>query len=67
MSRTYAKYFGGDLDIKSIEGFGTDCYLHLNKLGNRCENLPARVRTSPGEQTSELIDDGNDSSGNAAR
>jgi pyruvate dehydrogenase kinase 2/3/4 len=35
MSRLYARYFGGDLDIKSMEGFGTDCYLHLN----RCELL----------------------------
>jgi pyruvate dehydrogenase kinase 2/3/4 len=31
MSRLYARYFGGDLDIKSMEGFGTDCYLHLNR------------------------------------
>jgi hypothetical protein len=24
MSRAYARYFGGDLDIISLEGFGTD-------------------------------------------
>ena len=30
-SRVYAQYFGGDMDIRSIEGFGTDCYLFLNR------------------------------------
>jgi pyruvate dehydrogenase kinase 2/3/4 len=49
MSRLYARYFGGDLDIKSVEGLGTDCYLHLPKLGENCENLPQMVRCSPGE------------------
>ena len=56
MSRLYARYFGGDLDIKSMEGFGTDCYLHLNRLGDNCENLPSLVQYSPGELTSELAD-----------
>ena len=54
MSRLYAQYFGGDLDIKSLEGHGTDCFLHLHRLGERCEHLPDSVRNSPGEQTSEL-------------
>jgi hypothetical protein len=48
MSRLYARYFGGDLDIKSLEGHGTDCFLHLNRLGHKCENLPDIVRNSPG-------------------
>ena len=54
MSRLYARYFGGDLDIKSVEGLGTDCYLHLPKLGHNCENLPEIVRTSPGELESTI-------------
>lgn len=40
ISRLYAKYFGGDLQIISMEGYGTDAYLHLNRLGNSQEPLP---------------------------
>ena len=27
--RVYAEYFGGELKIFSLEGFGTDAFLHL--------------------------------------
>eukprot|EP00656_Telonema_subtile_P003394 TRINITY_DN11552_c0_g1_i1.p1 TRINITY_DN11552_c0_g1~~TRINITY_DN11552_c0_g1_i1.p1 ORF type:complete len:498 (+),score=103.64 TRINITY_DN11552_c0_g1_i1:63-1556(+) len=47
LSRIYAQYFGGNLDIKSMEGFGTDCYLYLCRLGVNCENLPTKVKLSP--------------------
>uniref|UniRef100_A0A7S0RYN6 Protein-serine/threonine kinase n=1 Tax=Chlamydomonas leiostraca TaxID=1034604 RepID=A0A7S0RYN6_9CHLO len=40
LSRLYARYFGGDLQIISMEGYGTDAYLHLNRLGNSQEPLP---------------------------
>ena len=40
LSRLYAKYFGGDLQVISMEGYGTDAYLHLNRLGNIQEPLP---------------------------
>ena len=40
LSRLYARYFGGDLQIISMEGYGTDAYLHLNRLGNVQEPLP---------------------------
>ena len=40
LSRLYARYFGGDLAIISMEGYGTDAYLHLNRLGNVQEPLP---------------------------
>ena len=40
LSRLYARYFGGDLSIISMEGYGTDAYLHLNRLGNVMEPLP---------------------------
>lgn len=40
ISRLYARYFGGDLQIISMEGYGTDAYLHLNRLGNSQEPLP---------------------------
>lgn len=40
ITRLYARYFGGDLTLMSMEGFGTDAYLHLNKLGYHAEKLP---------------------------
>lgn len=32
ISRSYARYFNGDLKIMSCEGFGTDCYVSLPRL-----------------------------------
>ncbi|KAJ3088654.1 hypothetical protein HK102_008255 [Quaeritorhiza haematococci] len=32
LSRLYARYFGGDLKLISMEGYGTDAYLHLSRL-----------------------------------
>jgi len=40
ITRLYARYFGGDLQIISMEGYGTDAYLHLNRLGTHEEVLP---------------------------
>ncbi|CAI5526394.1 unnamed protein product [Closterium sp. Naga37s-1] len=40
ISRLYARYFGGDLQVVSMEGYGTDVYLHLNRLRNVQEPLP---------------------------
>ena len=40
ISRLYARYFGGDLKLISMEGFGTDVYLHLNRLSSSSEPLP---------------------------
>lgn len=41
LSRLYAKYFGGDLSISSMEGFGTDALIHLNVAANdNLEVLP---------------------------
>ena len=52
LARIYARYFGGELNLKSLEGYGVDAYLHLPRLGSCCENLPLRVRASPGERDS---------------
>jgi hypothetical protein len=49
LARIYARYFGGELSLKSLEGHGVDAYLHLPRLGEEGENLPLRVRASPGE------------------
>lgn len=35
LSRVYARYFGGDLQVLSMEGYGTDAYLHLRKLTSK--------------------------------
>ena len=40
ISRSYARYFGGDLSIMSMEGFGTDAFVYLTRLGNTREPLP---------------------------
>ena len=39
ISRLYARYFGGDLQVISMEGYGTDAYLHLSRLGDTAEPL----------------------------
>ncbi|KAI0269085.1 mitochondrial branched-chain alpha-ketoacid dehydrogenase kinase-domain-containing protein [Russula aff. rugulosa BPL654] len=40
LSRLYARYFGGDLRLISMDGFGTDVYIHLNRLSSSMEPLP---------------------------
>jgi len=37
MARLYARYFGGDIRVVSMEGYGTDVYIFLNKLGDLTE------------------------------
>jgi len=39
ISRSYARYFGGDLSIMSMEGYGTDAFVYLARLGNSKEPL----------------------------
>ena len=43
MSRVYAEYWAGSLDIHSLEGYGTDAFLHISKLGNKNEQLSIRA------------------------
>eukprot|EP00551_Chaetoceros_affinis_P009459 CAMPEP_0203670424 /NCGR_PEP_ID=MMETSP0090-20130426/6503_1 /ASSEMBLY_ACC=CAM_ASM_001088 /TAXON_ID=426623 /ORGANISM="Chaetoceros affinis, Strain CCMP159" /LENGTH=606 /DNA_ID=CAMNT_0050535283 /DNA_START=506 /DNA_END=2326 /DNA_ORIENTATION=- len=57
LARIYARYFGGELTLKSMEGYGVDAYLYLPVLGIACENLPKRVLNSPGQGDS--VHDGN--------
>jgi len=52
LARIYAKYFGGELTLKSMEGYGLDAYLQLPRLGDSCERLPLPVKFSPGELNS---------------
>lgn len=39
LSRIYARYFGGDLTVSSVEGIGTDVYIYLNRFGDKNENV----------------------------
>lgn len=32
LARIYARYFGGDLEVNSMDGYGTDIYLKLNRI-----------------------------------
>lgn len=40
ISRSYCRYFGGDLDLLSMEGYGTDAFVHLKRLGDSAEPVP---------------------------
>merc|ERR1712095_144355 len=41
LSRLYARYFKGDIKIASVDGFGTDAYVYLQRLSHMAqENLP---------------------------
>eukprot|EP01097_Dermamoeba_algensis_P003270 TRINITY_DN2304_c0_g1_i2.p2 TRINITY_DN2304_c0_g1~~TRINITY_DN2304_c0_g1_i2.p2 ORF type:complete len:168 (-),score=30.95 TRINITY_DN2304_c0_g1_i2:259-762(-) len=39
LSRLYARYFGGDLTITSMESYGTDTYVHLSRGGEKVEPI----------------------------
>jgi len=56
LARIYARYFGGELTLLSMEGHGVDAYLYLPRLGYQCEKLPQLVKTSPGEGDSTIGD-----------
>jgi hypothetical protein len=42
MSRLYARYFGGELSLQNIPGFGVDTYLTLNNLADMSEDWKER-------------------------
>lgn len=43
MSRIYAEYWAGSLEVHSLEGYGTDAFLQIPKLGNKNEQLTTRA------------------------
>lgn len=43
MSRVYAEYWAGSLELHSLEGFGVDAFLQVSKLGNKNEQLSTRA------------------------
>ena len=38
ISRNYARYFDGDLTIMSMEGYGTDSFIYLPRLGGKSKS-----------------------------
>ncbi|XP_021362505.1 pyruvate dehydrogenase (acetyl-transferring) kinase isozyme 3, mitochondrial-like isoform X2 [Mizuhopecten yessoensis] len=47
LSRLYARYFGGDLQLSSVEGYGTDAYIYLKVMSdNASECLPVYNTTA---------------------
>ena len=43
MSRVYAEYWAGSLELHNLEGYGVDTFLQLSKLGNKNEQLSTRA------------------------
>ena len=43
MSRVYAEYWAGSLELHSLEGYGVDSFLEISKLGNKNEQLSTRA------------------------
>lgn len=43
LSRVYAEYWAGSLELHSLEGYGVDAFLQISKLGNKNEQLTTRA------------------------
>ncbi|TLS31134.1 hypothetical protein PpBr36_02378 [Pyricularia pennisetigena] len=43
LSRVYAEYWAGSLELHSLEGYGVDTFLQISKLGNKNEQLATRA------------------------
>eukprot|EP00092_Neocalanus_flemingeri_P017271 GFUD01018675.1.p1 GENE.GFUD01018675.1~~GFUD01018675.1.p1 ORF type:complete len:446 (+),score=97.86 GFUD01018675.1:46-1383(+) len=37
LSRLYARYFQGDLDVSSVHGVGTDCFIYLRSMQQKAQ------------------------------
>lgn len=43
MSRVYAEYWAGSLELHNLEDYGVDVFLQISKLGNKNEQLSTRA------------------------
>ena len=43
LSRVYAEYWAGSLEVHSLEGYGVDAFLQISRLGNKNEQLSTRA------------------------
>jgi hypothetical protein len=55
IARSYCRYFGGDVDLISMQGYGTDAFVHLRRFGDSQEPLPDKTR-GPSRHSSILGD-----------
>lgn len=47
MSRIYAEYWGGELQVVTMYGYGTDAYVRIPRLGTNIENLGIEHQSHP--------------------
>ncbi|KAG1358132.1 hypothetical protein G6F62_000979 [Rhizopus arrhizus] len=47
MSRIYAEYWGGELQVITMDGHGTDAYVRIPRLGTNTENLGINPQNHP--------------------
>lgn len=43
LSRVYAEYWAGSLELHSLEGYGVDAFLQISRLGNKNEQVITRA------------------------
>lgn len=43
LSRVYAEYWAGSLELHSLEGYGVDVFLQISRLGNKNEQVITRA------------------------
>ncbi|PFH57379.1 hypothetical protein XA68_15140 [Ophiocordyceps unilateralis] len=43
LSRVYAEYWAGSLELHNLEGYGVDAFLQISRLGNKNEQLTTRA------------------------
>ncbi|KAF4120218.1 to pyruvate dehydrogenase kinase [Geosmithia morbida] len=43
LSRVYAEYWAGNLELHSLEGYGVDVFLQISRLGNKNEQVITRA------------------------
>ncbi|KAB8360679.1 hypothetical protein FH972_024416 [Carpinus fangiana] len=43
MSKVYAEYWAGSIQLHNLEGYGVDTFLQISKLGNKNEQLSTRA------------------------
>ncbi|KAI8356095.1 hypothetical protein EDC96DRAFT_515762 [Choanephora cucurbitarum] len=47
MSRIHAEYWGGELQVITMDGYGTDAYVRIPRLGTNTENLGIERMSHP--------------------
>lgn len=47
MSKIYAEYWGGELQVLTMDGHGTDAYVRIPRLGTNTENLGIEKQSHP--------------------